>query len=71
MYRNLLKTKKDLYQEKLRENVGKPNELWKALKSLGLPSKINPVSQVSLKDGEKFRLMKRQIITPLEVFTLI
>ena len=71
MYRNLLKTKKDLYQEKLRENVGKPNELWKALKSLGLPSKITPVSQVSLKDGEKFRLMKRQIITPLEVFTLI
>ena len=71
MYRNLLKTKKDLYQEKLRENVGKPNELWKALKSLGLPSKITPVSQVSLKDGEKFHLMKRQIITPLEVFTLI
>ena len=50
---NLLKTKKDLYQEKLRENVGKPNELWKALKSLGLPSKITPVSQVSLKNGEK------------------
>ena len=30
----------------------KPKELWKALKSLGLPSKITPVSQVSLKDGE-------------------
>ena len=51
----LIKNKKrDLYQEKLRENVGKPKELWKALKSLGLSSKITPVSQVSLKDGEKF-----------------
>ena len=50
----LIKNKKrDFYQEKLRENVGKPKELWKALKSLGLPSKITPVSQVSLKDGEK------------------
>ena len=35
----LIKNKKrDFYQEKLRENVGKPKELWKALKSLGLPS---------------------------------
>ena len=42
------------YQEQLRKNVGKPKELWKALiKSLGLPSNIMPVSQVSLKDGEK------------------
>ena len=49
----LIKNKKrDFYLEKLRENVGKPKELWKALKSLGLPSKITPVSQVSLKDGE-------------------
>ena len=49
----LIKIKKrDFYQEKLRENVGKPKELCKALKSLGLPSKITPVSQVSLKDGE-------------------
>ena len=49
----LIKNKeRDFYQEKLRGNVGKPKELWKALKSLGLPSKITPVSQVSLKDGE-------------------
>ena len=50
----LIKNKKrDFYHEKLRENVGKPKELWKALKSLGLPFTIIPVSQVSLKDGEK------------------
>ena len=56
----LIKTKKrDFFQEKLRENLGKPKELWKVLKSLGLPSKITPVSQVSLKNGEKFCLMKK------------
>ena len=50
----LIKNKKrDFYQEKLRENAGKPQELWKALKSLGLSFKITPVSEVSLKDGEK------------------
>ena len=31
--------KKQFYKEKLKENIGKPKELWKALKSLGLPSK--------------------------------
>ena len=49
----LIKNKKrDFYQEKLRKNIGKPKQLWKALKSLGLPSKIS-ASQVSLKDGGK------------------
>ena len=33
--------------------VGKPKELRKALESLGLPSKITQVSQISLKDLEK------------------
>ena len=45
--------KRDFYQEKLKENVWKPNKLWKALKFLGLPFKITPVSQISLKDGKK------------------
>ena len=36
----LIKTKKaQFYKTKLKENIGKPKELWKALKSLGLPSK--------------------------------
>ena len=47
----LIKNKKrDFHHEKLRENAGQPKELWKALKSLGLPSKVTPVSQVFLKD---------------------
>ena len=36
----LIKEKKrQFYTHKLKENIGKPKELWKALKSLGLPSK--------------------------------
>ena len=38
----LIKNKKgDFYQEKLRGNVGKPKEEWKALKSIGLPSSLS------------------------------
>ena len=37
---NLIRDKKqEFYKEKLQQNVGKPKELWKTLKSLGLPSK--------------------------------
>ena len=39
------KKKRDFDQEKLRENLGKPKEVWKALKSLGLPSSLSNFSQ--------------------------
>ena len=61
--------KRDFYQEKLREMLVSPRNYGK-LQSLGLPSKINPVSQVSLKDGEKFSLMKKRLITPSRIFRL-
>ena len=36
----LIKQKKiEFYNAKLTESIGKPKELWKALKNLGLPSK--------------------------------
>ena len=60
MYKNLLKTKnRAFYREKLTENVGKPKELWKSLKLLGLPSKIYQpsFSNFSHKYGEKFTLI--------------
>ena len=67
----LIKNKKrDFDQEKLKENVGKPKELWKAPKSLGLPSTITPVSQVSLKDGEK-NSFDEKTITSSRIFMLI
>ena len=47
------KKKKNCVIGKLNENIGKPKELWKSLKSLGLPSKQGKPSKICLKkDGE-------------------
>ena len=45
--------KKQFYKEKLKENIGKPKELWKTLKSLGLPSKKGSISKICLKKDDK------------------
>ena len=47
----MIKSKKKLYFErKLHENIAKPKELWKAIKSLGLPCKNFAVPNICLKD---------------------
>ena len=33
------KKKKEFFENKLKECMGKPKDLWKAIKSLGLPNK--------------------------------
>ena len=33
--------KKRFFENRLNDSIGKPEELWKALKSLGLPRKIS------------------------------
>ena len=44
--------KKNFVIGKLNDNIGKPKELWKSLKSLGLPSKANSAATICLeKDG--------------------
>ena len=55
--------KRDFYQKKLKENIGTSMELWKALKSLGLPSKITPVLKFFSKMRKKLCLMKKQTVT--------
>ena len=45
----MIKTKKKNFMRiKLSENIGKPKELWKTFKSLGLPSKVNKESKICL-----------------------
>ena len=47
----MIKIKKKLYFErKLHENIAKSKELWKAIKSLGLPCKNSAVPNIYLKD---------------------
>ena len=33
------KKKKEFFENRLKECIGKPKDLWKAIKSLGLPNK--------------------------------
>ena len=51
---SLIKKIKNTYVAgKLNENIGRPKELWKSLKSVGLPSKQDKPSKICLKkDGE-------------------
>ena len=41
--------KKDYFKNKLNECIGKPKQLWKALKSLGLPNKTSSCEVKALK----------------------
>ena len=37
--RLIAEKKKEFFEKKLKECIGKPKDLWKAIKSLGLPNK--------------------------------
>ena len=52
MCSNLLKSKKRLLPRKTKRKCWYAQGAMEIPKTLGLPSKITPVSQVSLKDGE-------------------
>ena len=39
VHKRIFNKKKKIFENKLNECIGKPKELWKALKSLGLPKK--------------------------------
>ena len=49
VHKMIFNKKKDYFENKLNECIGKPKELWKALKSLGLPKKISSCEVGSLK----------------------
>ena len=51
LVQNLVRKKKrDFYETNFREKINKPKELWKTLKSMGLPSKTVTASNICLKD---------------------
>ena len=54
------KKKKELYETNLRQKINKPKELWKTLKSVGLPSKAVTASNIKKIAAElsiKFRIL--------------
>ena len=44
--------KKKFFSKKLEENIGKPKELWKNLKKLGLPKTKTPPTNICLKEND-------------------
>ena len=51
LVQNLIRKKKrEFYETNLRKNINKPKELWKTLKSMGLPSKAVTASNICLKN---------------------
>ena len=53
-FENLIRKKKrEFYETDLRQKMNKPKELWKTLKSMGLPSKAVTASNICLKDKNK------------------
>ena len=49
VHKLIFNKKKDYFENKLNECIGKPKELWKALKSLGLPNKTSSCEVSALK----------------------
>ena len=58
----LIKDKKrKLLQEKLSENIGKPKELWKIIRKLGLPDKKAPTTSICLNTEKELTFSPRTI----------
>ena len=49
IHKLIFNKKKDYFENKLNECIGKPKKLWKALMSLGLPNKISSCEVSTLK----------------------
>ena len=47
------KEKREFYETNLRQKINKPKELWKTLKSMGVPSKAVTASNICLKEKDK------------------
>ena len=63
---NIIKTKKkNFILEELNSNIGKPKELWKSLKYLGLPTKSDTLSNICL---EKDNNLSFDAKTNAEIF---
>ena len=65
---NLIRKKKsEFYETNLRQKINKPKELWKTLKSMGLPSKAVPASNICLKDKIKLCSMPQKTAPSLKI----
>ena len=62
----IINKKRAILENKLTESVGKPKDLWKALRSLGLPSKTSSCKVNALKINSK---VEHDLNSVLEIIT--
>ena len=62
--------KKEFYETKLTENIAKPKELWKTLKTMGLPSKKGSLTKICLKKDSITNFDDKKTQTFLGIFTI-
>ena len=56
LYRLILKKKnKDYFENKLKENIAKPEDIWKTLKSLSLSKKFSVVQTKAIEDNKRLK----------------
>ena len=54
-HRLILQKKKEYFENKLKENIAKPKDLWKTLKSLGLSKKFSVVQTNAIEDNKRLK----------------
>ena len=65
---NLIRKKKrEFYETNLRQKINKSKELWKTLKSMGLPSKTVTASNICLKNKMKYYSMPQKTAPFLKI----
>ena len=60
--------KRNYFETKLTENIGKPKELWKTLKALGLPNKVSIATINALKDDKVVKYDPKSIYKVFQMF---
>ena len=51
----ILRKKREYFENKLKENIAKPKDLWKTLKSLGLSKKVLVVQTNAIEDNKRLK----------------
>ena len=60
--------KRNYFETKLTENIGKSKELWKTLKALGLPNKVSIATINALKDDKVVKYDPKSISKVFQTF---
>ena len=59
---------RNYFETKLTKNIGKPKELWKTLKTLGLPNKVSIATINALKDDKVVKHDPKSISKVFQTF---